>query len=143
MHDEAAADAARAAVEVDDVVDAAARAEEMLRDRAEARVVADERRQRDALSTSARIGASVHPRCGARRTRPSDARTSPGTASPTATMRAGQMVGSPPSTVRATSSAVSSGLTRWSTSMRSRTTSPSRPTAAIVTASTSGFTVRR
>ncbi len=96
-----------------------------------------------ASSTSARSGASVHPRCGARRTSPSDARTSPGTASPTATMRASPRASDRQrATVPATSSAVSSGVTTWSTSRRSRTMiSPSRPTAAIVTASTSGFTV--
>ncbi len=95
-----------------------------------------------ASSTRARIGTSDHSRCGANRTSPSLARTRPGTARPTPTNRASRR--SPArqrSRADATSSAVSSGVGRWSTSMRSRAgMPPSMPTAAIVTASTSGLT---
>ena len=65
VHDEPAADAARAAVEVDDVVDAARGAVEVLGDGAEARVVADDgRKARSRLRRGRGSGASIQSQVG-------------------------------------------------------------------------------
>ncbi|CAH0254757.1 hypothetical protein SRABI03_03303 [Microbacterium foliorum] len=95
-----------------------------------------------AARTSSASGTSIHARCGALRTTPSEVRTRPGTATPTASMRASargpsRQAATRPAIVSATASGV--GVSRLGSRSRARMLR-SRPTAAISMASTSGFT---
>ena len=90
---------------------------EVLGEGAEAGVVADDRRQARRRRRRGRgRGRRSSARCGALRTRPSEARTRPGTARPTATMRASRRGPARHAAMRsAMIVAASSGVSRWST----------------------------